>query len=235
MVLAASFALSARAADPAADEHASPAPSEPSSDPTSDAPPSDSQSSNDDGADVQPGESALPVVLGLGAGYGFRPHADGRNHGGTAHLYADIPLGFGFGIRPEVVGFAYAPSLDVDRPFAHPLAAASLVYAFDDTDAVAVVGVGGFVGAPLDLGRDDEAALTPGVGVPLSGGVLLSLGLRLSVIPGVRVEAGIRVPFALVEPPPPPGQDASNDLHTQIALTGGLVLVPTELWASAFD
>lgn len=239
MVLATLGALVPAAGARAAEPEADPAPTEV---PDEGAPvPVDTGPSNDGAAGVQrEGEraaeaeperpSALPFALGLGAGYGFRPHPDGRNHGGTAHLYGDIPLAFGFGVRPEVLGFAYGPSLDVERPLAHPMAAASLVYAFDDTDAVAVVGVGGFVGLPLDLGREDAAAASP-LGAPLSAGVLLSLGLRFPLVPGVRVEAGIRVPFALVEPPPPEGVDPSGDLHTQIALTGAIVLSPDALSA----
>lgn len=210
-------------------------------------------SSNDADADVHPPThappahsasaaaretSALPIVLGIGVGYGFRPHEDGRNHGGTAHLYGDIPLAWGFGLRPEVLGFAYAPSLTVGRPFAHPMAAGSLVYAFDDTDTVAVVGVGGFVGLPLEVatggateGATDDAAEGP---TSLNAGVLLSLGLRFRVLPGVRVEAGIRVPFMLLELPPPAAPPRNNDLRTQIGLSGGLVLVPEELLAETF-
>lgn len=207
-------------------------------DPATEGERADTGSSNDDGAFVHPApdatgagreSSALPFTLTLGVGYGFRPHEDGRNHGGSAHLYGDLPLAFGFGLRPEILGFAYAPSLEVERPLAHPMAAASLIYAFDDTEAVAVVGVGGFVGMPLDFGRDDELASA----LPLSGGVLLSLGLRFPVLPGVRVEAGIRLPITLVELPSEP-EGAGAALRTQIGLSGGLVLVPEELWTSAF-
>ncbi len=179
------------------------------------------------------GGGPLPFALAIGAGYGFRPHADGRNHGGTAHLYGDIPLGLGFGVRPEALGFSYAPSEDSSRPLAQPLLAGSLVYAFDDTDAVAVIGVGGFVGFPLEIGLGPGDAGAGSAG--LSGGVLLSLGLRFRVFDGVRVEAGVRVPIALVQPPPPPGTDPTNDLRSQIGLSGGLVLVPAQLWRTYVD
>lgn len=188
-------------------------------------------SSNDEAGGVQPAGAvpeadagyALPLVVGIGVGYGFRPHPDERSHGGTAHLYGDLPLGLGFGVRAETLGFTYGPSLVADRPYAVPMVAGSLVYAFDDTEAVAVVGVGAFVGLPLDVGLEDAS-------LGISGGVLVSLGLRFALLEGLRAEAGIRVPFTLVQPPPPPGASPTDDLRTQIALTGGLVFVPADLW-----
>lgn len=158
-----------------------------------------------------------PFALGVTGGYAFRPDGDGRNHGGAAQVFGDVPLWWGFGLRLEGGLLAFGPSVEVERSLALPLASSSLIYAFDDADAVAVVGVGAFVGSPLELG--DEGGSAPAV---LAGGVA-SLELRFPLLERVHAVAAIRVPVVLLNTVPVDEEQAGG-LPLYTVLTAGLLL-----------
>jgi hypothetical protein len=183
---------------------------------------------------LEPSE-AMTWTLSAGAGYSLRASDDDRNHGGAAFLAADVPLLGGFGLRVEGLTLAYGPSSTRDYPLSFSGLAPSLVYALDETEAVALIGVGPLAGVGYE-GRE--------VGW-LGGyyfGVLVTLAVRFPIVHGLRLEAGIRAPMMLLTPEGPhsgipmvavadgAGFPAQAGLFRgQFALTGGLVFVPAEL------
>lgn len=173
------------------------------------------------------GPALAAPTASLLAGYAFRSASDGRAHGAAASLGIDVPLTEAWAVRPEglVVGFGgsdLAPaSLGL---FAGAL---SLVYRFDDTDAIAVAAVGPLVGAVAD-----------GPEVGLRAGALASLGLRFVVLPAVAVEARLALPLTLWGPQGfvAPGattfpDESVNNLPLQTCFTLGLAVDPLALFS----
>jgi hypothetical protein len=169
---------------------------------------------------------STPFALGVGAGYAFRLSNDGRNHGGAAHLYGDVPLVWDFALRIEADLMAWGGSPDVDRPIMRAFVAPSLLYAFDDTEAVALVGVGGFGWSEVEIDDPQPPAV-------FGAGVLVTLGVRFPLWAGVDVEAAIRVPLVLWRSVnTPDGLLGGSPLRASVMGSGGIVIVPVELWQS---
>ena len=170
--------------------------------------------------------AATPFAFGVGAGYAFRLSDDGRNHGGAGHLYGDVPLVWDFALRIEGDVMAWGASPDVDRPILRALVAPSLIYAFDDTEAVALVGVGGFGWSEVEIDDPQPPAV-------FGAGVLVSLGVRFPLWAGVDLEGTIRVPLVLWRSVnTPDGLLGGGPLRASVMGSGGIVIVPVELWES---
>jgi hypothetical protein len=163
---------------------------------------------------------AAPFALSVGAGYAFRPSlSDSRNHGGAGTLYGDIPLLWDFALRVEGGALAWGGAPERPTPLVRGYAAPSLVYSFDDTEVTALIGIGGFFWAELDV---DDPQPPP----VLAGGVLGSLVARWPLFDGLRGELGIRLPFVLYRSLNPP-----TDLFPlTVMATAGVTFVPGELF-----
>jgi len=134
-------------------------------------------------------------ALALGAGYALRVHEDERSHGAAAQAGLEVPLAWGFGVDLLGYGMGWGPTPDVPSPLGLVGGAASLLYAFDDTDNVALVGIGPTVAAGLEQTESGEIVVTsPYVGA------MLELKLRMPLGFATGVEAIIRAPIYLFGP-----------------------------------
>ncbi len=169
--------------------------------------------------------AATNFVVGGRVGYAFRPQVDERAHGAAAALFVDAPVWGPLGARLEGTLHAWGGSGAVPEPLLLTGASLSLLYSFDETTTVALLGLGPFVGAGLD-GAHGYAA------EPVAG-ALLSLTLRLPLTDAAAVEAHIGVPFVLATTSglalddPPRGPPRSFPVLVTASL--GVSLAPIEV------
>lgn len=176
---------------------------------------------------------AVDLGVGLDAGYAFRSQADDRNHGAAADLFVDVPLPLWprspLGLRAEMLTLGFAGSDIAPATLGLFAGALSLVYAFDDTDVLALAAVGPLAAAASDAGP-----------VEIHAGVLASIGVRFPVAEGASVEARVLAPALLSGPRglTPPGQSQHDDgtlvaFPLQAAVTFGITVELEDVFALA--
>ena len=140
-------------------------------------------------------------------GYAFRVVdgvVDDRAHGGAASIVVDArPNVDGFGARVQAFALGFPAGDVVARPLALHAAGPAVVYAFDDTDVLALAHAGVFAGVAVDgaraapafgadvglqlrfpLGRASHVDVSVGVPVVVDGD---RLGLQTSATAGLGV------------------------------------------------
>lgn len=176
---------------------------------------------------------AVDLGVGLDAGYAFRSQADDRNHGAAADLFLDVPLPLWprspLGLRAEVLTLGFAGSDTAPATLGLFAGALSLVYAFDDTDVLALAAVGPLAAAAADAGP-----------LEIHAGVLASIGVRFPVAEAASVEARVLAPALLSGPRglTPPGQPVHEDgtlvaFPLQAAVTFGITIDLEDAFALA--
>jgi hypothetical protein len=159
-------------------------------------------------------------TVGVSGGYALRMHEDDRTHGGGLTGFVDVPLAYGFGAQFAAYGQGWIPSEKAPDPLGLLGAAGSLIYAFDDTDAVAWVGIGptAAVGIVSDTGTIE---FIPHAGALLSFGVRFPLRAPIYVWdPTNGLNLNLPIGTSQVTNPSP------SLFPTQVLMTAGLNFEP---------
>lgn len=170
----------------------------------------------------------------LSAGYALRVHEDGRSHGAAAQADVELPLAWGFGLEALGYGMGWGPSEDTASPLGLFGGALNLIYAFDDTDTAAIIGIGPTYAVGLWQTEQDELLYAQ------YAGAMLELRLRMPLGRATGAEAVVRAPIYLWGPEgfamrAPFGNDrsAAGMFPSQFSLSVGLAFEPMAFFDEA--
>lgn len=177
------------------------------------------------------GPARAETALAAQAGYAFRSHQDGRNHGANASIAVDIPVLGPVSLRPEGFVLGFGGSDETPASLALAGCALSLVYRIDDLDVRAHIAGGPLAGLSVEGSR-----------TALRAGALLALGLRFPVLHGIDLEAKVGLPVVAFGPLGivPPGvfelaDGTPYDFPLQATFALGFAVDPFALLAGAAE